>query len=106
MRILDLEHPWMRIAGLGLSCFAGVSTSALIFLAVHLGQQRVWPSADVRTIELLAEPGSAPWVESWALVLFWVVLGFAALFAGYMVGAALYEWLAKRYGFLRLKEGA
>lgn len=106
MRHSELEHPWMRTAGLALSCFAGVSASALAFLTVFLGQQAVWPTADVRRSELLAEPGSGPWVESWALLVFWIALGFVALFAGYLVGTALYEWLTRRYGLRRFRNGA
>lgn len=104
MRLSELEHPGRRIAALALSCFAGTSVSALAVLAVLLGQRALWPSAELKRSALLAEPGSAPWIESWTLLVFWVALGFAAIFAGYLVGSALYEWLARRYRLRKRKD--
>lgn len=105
MRISELQHPWMRTTALGLSCFAGVSASALGLLAALAVQQQIWPSAELTLTDLRAAPGSAPWVESWALLFFWLAFGFAALFAGFLVGSALYEWMSRRYGLRRRKDG-
>lgn len=104
MRLSELEHPGRRIAALALSCFAGTSASALAVLAVLRGQRALWPSAELKRSALLAEPGSAPWIESWTLLVFWVALGFAAIFAGYLVGSSLYEWLARRYRLRKRKD--
>lgn len=104
MRLSELEHPGRRISALALSCFAGASASALTVLAVLLGQRALWPSTALKRSELLAAPGSAPWIESWTLLVFWIALGFAAIFAGYLVGSSLYEWLARRYRLRKRKD--
>lgn len=106
MSFSELEHPWRRIAALAVSCFSGVSASLLAGLAILRGHRALWPSFEVKSIDLMAQPGSTPWASAWTHLIFGAAFGMTALLLGYLVGSGVYEWLARRYRLRRRRDGA